>query len=70
MKNAGYARNTRNLFGADHGCGKGDTPRPVDRRTYEANYDGINWAESTTSTKVNKDIIKTENKLTIRYKNI
>ena len=25
------------------GAGKGDSPRPVDKQRYDANYDAINW---------------------------
>ena len=26
-------------------AGKGDTPRPVDKKTYDKNYDKIKWGE-------------------------
>ena len=39
------------------GSGKGDTPRPVNRRKYQANWDEIDWG-STRIPKKNKRKLK------------
>lgn len=54
MFNVGHggSRNTRDVGLSSHGgAGKGDAPRDVDKRTFDDNYDDIDWTVSKPSKK-------------------
>lgn len=44
-------------------AGKGDKPRPVNKKQYDKNFEKINWKDSTP-----KNVLKKKNKLTYVYK--
>lgn len=44
-------------------AGKGDKPRPVDKKEYDRNFEKIIWKSPTP-----KDVLKKKNKLTFVYK--
>jgi hypothetical protein len=43
------------------GAGKGDKPRPVDKKVYDSNFDNINW------NKPKKDLTPIKSKGTIKF---
>jgi hypothetical protein len=45
-------------------AGKGDKPRPVDKKTYDVNYDNITWESKGTA----QPLVKKGGKITVVYK--
>lgn len=44
-------------------AGKGDKPRPVDKKSFNNNFDQINWTAAETS----KEAVKKKGKTTYKY---
>jgi hypothetical protein len=63
---SGKGRNTHDVGLHSHGAGKGDAPRPVDKKVYGDNFDEITWGPGVTSSRI-KTVRKTDNKLIVRY---
>jgi hypothetical protein len=46
-------------------AGKGDKPRPINKKVYDKNYKIINWSNTKNDS---KNIIQRKNKITFFYK--
>lgn len=44
-------------------AGKGDKPRPVDKKSFNNNFDQIDWKQRKTS----KEAVKKKNKISYKY---
>lgn len=63
---AGHITNSRGLFDA-HGAGKGDTPRELDKKTFDINFETINWTDAGGTTR-KKHVVKIGKRTIIHYK--